>query len=216
MRWDREEVDSLSGGGYTVGDNTVAAIKLQSIIDTEDKFAFPSDGLYLKLYYESAEKDFGGDVSFDKVGAEYESYTTFLGRNTLHPKVTFGYADNSLPIAEQYSMGGFNSFLGLNEDDSRGRQLFLVNFEDRYWLPFKLVWDSYLSARYDLGTITAVPQELKFDTFRHGFGLILGLDTPIGPASFGGGVSFYFSRGLPNQPLSYGPVSFYFSIGPTL
>ena len=113
-------------------------------------------------------------------------------------------------------MGGYNSFFGLWEDDSRGRQLFLVNFEYRFHAPFRLLFDTYLGIRYDLGTISAIPEELKLSTFRHGIGTTLSMDTPLGAASFGVGMSFLFRRNLPSEPLSYGPVLFYFSIGPNL
>src|SRR5262249_50881111 len=129
---------------------------------------------------------------------------------------TFGYADATLPPAEQFSMGGFNSLFGLHEDDSRGRQLFLVNLEYRWLLPFKFVFDTYAKARYDLGTISEAPEELKLINFRHGIGIDLELDTPLGPAAFAAGKSFYFRKDLPNSPVTVGPLLLYFSIGHTL
>jgi NTE family protein len=59
-----------------------------------------------------------------------------------------------------------------------------------------------------------VPEEMKLDNFRHGVGLDLSFDTPIGPASFSLGKSFYF-RENPNGVVK-GPTLFYFSIGKKL
>jgi NTE family protein len=130
--------------------------------------------------------------------------------------VTFGFADATLPIAEQFTLGGYNSFFGLQEDDSRGRQLFLVNMEYRYQLPFRIIFDTYFKARYDLGTISLVPEELKFNSFRHGLGVEVALDTPLGAVSLGMGKSFFFRQDVPKTPVTNGPLLFYFSVGPEL
>jgi hypothetical protein len=80
-------------------------------------------------------------------------------------------------------------------------------------VPFRILFDAFLRVRYDLGTISAVPEEIKFSTFRHGVGAELALDTPVGQASIGVGKSFYFIRDLPQNPLQEGPFVFYFAIG---
>ncbi|HUL45331.1 MAG TPA: patatin-like phospholipase family protein [Bacteroidota bacterium] len=216
MRWENHQIQGLSGLGYTPEQYRFASVKLESNFDTEDKFLFPTEGMSLSISYESALKSLGSEVSFGKFGFTYESYHTFLPRNTIRPKITFGFADQTLPVAEQYSLGGINSFFGLRQDDSRGRQIFLVNMEYRYWLPFKLIFETYLKARYDLGTISLVPQELKFSNFRHGIGFELDLDSPLGQLGIGMGKSFYFRNDLPNSPVTVGPLLLYFSLGPPI
>jgi outer membrane protein assembly factor BamA len=213
LRVENHNIIGLSGLGFTPERYRFVGLRLRSLVDTKDKFAFPTEGLYLELSYESAMKSLGSQVGFGKIGVTYESYLTFLSRHTFHPKITFGFADQTLPIAEQYSLGGFNSFLGLRENDSRGRQLFLVNMEYRYWLPFRLIFETYLTVRYDLGTISSLPQEVKLVNFRHGVGGALALDTPLGEAAFGVGKSFFFRQELPASPVSVGPLLFYFSVG---
>ncbi|HZY10694.1 MAG TPA: patatin-like phospholipase family protein [Bacteroidota bacterium] len=216
LRTEKHQIISISGLGYNPEHYTFVALKLQSIIDTEDKFNFPTSGILLSLSYESALKTLGSDIGYGKIELSYETYLTPLRRHTIKPKFTFGFADETLPTSEQFSLGGLGSFFGLREDDSRGRQLFLINMEYRYSLPFKIIFETYLKARYDLGMISAIPQELKLNSFRHGIGGEIALDTPIGQASFGMGKSFYFREDLPHLPVSVGPLLFYFSIGPRL
>jgi NTE family protein len=216
IRAERQRIGSISGSGYTPEDYRLVSIKLQTTVDTEDRFAFPTEGVLLSLSYESAGKGLGSNVSFSKLNLMYESFFTIADRHTLGYRVTVGYADKTLPIAEQYSMGGINSFFGLLEDDSRGRQLFLVNAEYRYRLPFKIIFDTHLKGRYDLGMISAVPEDLKFREFRHGLGIELGLNTPLGPVMFGAGRSFFFRDDLSKPSISFGPVILYFSVGPPL
>jgi hypothetical protein len=85
--------------------------------------------------------------------------------------------------------------------------------EYRYALPFKLIFDSYLKLRCDLASISLQPQELKLASFRYAYGAELALDTPLGGASIGLGQSFYARRDLPNNPLGFGSLLAYFSIG---
>ena len=216
LRAENQEISAISGEGYTPERYRFVSLKLKSIVDTEDRFLFPRSGMNLTLSYETALKSLGSEVGFGKVGATYETYLTFLPRHTVRPRVTFGFADATLPIAEQYTLGGFRSLLGLRDDDSYGRQLFLVNMEYRFWFPFRIIFETYLKARYDLGTISLIPEELKINSFRHGFGAEICLDTPLGEASFGAGKSFYLKPGTSNSSMSFGPVLFYFSVGPNL
>ncbi len=188
-------------------------IRLGTQIDTKDRYPFPSKGIGLNLSYEFALEPLGSDIGYNDLKLTYETYTTWGRRHTFHPKFTMGFADRTMPLSQQFRLGGLDSFFGSREDDRRGRQLLLVNMEYRYLLPFRIIFESYLRARYDLGTISAVPEEIKFSTFRHAIGVELALETPVGPAVFGVGESFYFSKNLPQNPVQEGPFLFYFSIG---
>jgi NTE family protein len=216
LRIENHKIAAISGQGYTPERYNFVGLKLQSTVDTKDQYWFPSEGMYLSLSYESASKSLGSEVGFGKIVFDYETYLTVMPHHTLRPKLLFGFADATLPIAEQFSLGGFQSFYGLREDDSRGRQIFVTGLEYRYELPFRVIFPTYVKARYDLGTISLLPEELKLNSFRHGLGIELALDTPLGAAMFGAGKSFYFRRDLPQSPVTVGPLLFYFSVGSSL
>jgi NTE family protein len=216
FRMENHKLTGLSGEGYTPEQFHFASLRLQSTIDTKNKFLFPTEGTYASFSYESASERLGSEVGFGKVDLTYESYLTLSPGHTIRPKFTFGFADRTLPLTEQYTLGGLESFYGLREDDSYGRQILLINFEYRYSLPVKIIFDSYLKLRYDLVSISLVPEELKLRNFRHGYGVELALDTPLGDVSIGLGQSFYPRQDLPKTPIGFGPLLVYFSIGPAL
>lgn len=191
----------------------LSKIRIGTIVDSKDRDPFPTTGIGVKISYEFAFKGLGSEVGYNAFRFQYESYTTFGERHTLHPRLTFGFADRTMPLSEQFRLGGRESFFGTNEDDRRGRQLFVVNMEYIYRLPFRIIFDTYFSARYDLGSISTIPEEIKFNTFRHGIGVQLGFDTPVGLAAFAVGKSFYFVRDLPENPIQEGPFVFYFVVG---
>lgn len=216
IRIENQKIAAISGQGYTPERYNFVGVKLQSTVDTKNQYWFPTEGMYLSLSYESATKSLGSEVGFGKIVFDYETYLTVMPHHTLRPKLIFGFADATLPIAEQFSLGGLQSFYGLREDDSRGRQIFVTSLEYRYELPFRVIFPTYVKARYDLGTISLLPEELKLNSFRHGLGIELALDTPLGAAMFGAGKSFYFRRDLPQSPVTVGPLLFYFAVGSSL
>ncbi|MBF8249027.1 MAG: putative esterase [Bacteroidetes bacterium] len=95
----------------------------------------------------------------------------------------------------------------------RGRQLIVGSLEYIYESPFKLFFDTYLKARYDLGAIWSSPEQIRIVDFMHGIGVGVAFDTPIGPAEFSLGRAFFFRKDILDNPLSLGPFIAYFSIG---
>ncbi|MCX6137404.1 MAG: BamA/TamA family outer membrane protein [Ignavibacteriales bacterium] len=212
-RFEATHVASLSGLSLGAEELTLQAFRVNSTVDTQDKLPFPSSGSLMTISYEIATSRVAGDIGYSKIFFSYEWFDTFFKRHTLHPKFVFGFADETLPLSQQFSLGGENSFYGLAEEDSRGRQLFLLNVEYRFFFPFRLVWDTYLTVRYDLGSIWPTQSAIRLVDFHHGIGAGFGLDTPIGPARLSIGRSFFFRRDLLNQPVSLGPIMGYFSVG---
>ncbi len=207
------KIRSLANADALEDQYRLALFRLGTIVDTKDRSPFPLSGVGLDISYEFAVDGFGSSISYNSLKVTYETFTTWAGRHTFHPRFTMGFADKTMPFAQEFRLGGLDSFFGTREDDRRGRELLLMNMEYRYFLPFKILFETYLSARYDLGTISEVPEEIKFSTLRHGLGLELAFDTPIGQAGVGVGKSFFFNRDLPNDPVQQGPLVWYFVIG---
>jgi outer membrane protein assembly factor BamA len=142
----------------------------------------------------------------------YDWFQT-AGSSTFHPRIRFGFADETLPITEQFSLGGQESFFGLREDNTRGRQLLVASLEYRYHSPVKIFFETHLFARYDFGSIWPAPAAVRLVDLQHGVGAGLAFETPIGPVEFSLGQSFFFRKEILDTPISRGPLLGYFSIG---
>ena len=191
----------------------LVTIRAGTIVDSKDNYPFANSGVGLSMFYEFASQGLGSEVGYNALSVMWENYSTWGTRHTFHPKVTMCFADRTMPLSQQFRLGGRDSFFGLREDDQRGRELLLLNLEYRFLFPFKLLFDTYLRVRYDLGSISSVPEQIKFSTLSHGLGVELALRTPIGPASIGVGRSFKLSKDLPENPVQWGPFLFYFALG---
>ncbi len=206
---------SIAGDLFPTESYKISSIKFGTTVDNLDRFPYPRNGVAIDFAYESALLKLRGGVGFTKTSFSYETYHTYAHGHTLRPRILFGFADETLPLSEQFSLGGQHTFFGLREDNARGRQLLVVSLEYRYASPVNIFFDTYLKARYDFGSIWAKTEQIRLKNLRHGIGLSLALDTPIGPAEFAVGRSFYLRKELLDTPLSVGPTVLYFSIGRT-
>jgi NTE family protein len=204
---------NIENAASAEGHYRLVTIRAGTVVDSKDNYPFANTGVGLSMFYEFASEGLGSEIGYNALHVMWESYSTWGTRHTFHPRVVMGFADRTMPLSQQFRLGGRETFFGLREDDQRGRELLLVNLEYRLLLPFRLLFDTYLRVRYDLGSISAVPEEIKFNTLRHGIGSELVLRTPIGPASVGVGKSFFLSKDLPENPIQQGPFLFYFALG---
>lgn len=198
------------GSTYKIG---ILSFRLGLSIDSQNKYPFPTDGFLIKTYYETAQSVLGGDIGYTKLYFDYTNIYSLNRLSTFTARFVIGAADNTLPLSQNFSFGGANSFYGLREYEFRGRQIFLASLEYRFMLPFNLFFDTYIKARYDLGSIWSEKEQIRFKDLRHGVGAALAFDTPVGPAEFSVGESFYFKNTLANNTIVLGNLYFYFSIG---
>ena len=189
------------------------SLKLSLNIDTQNKYPYPTSGLKVNSYYETGQTLLAGDVGYSKFFINYQGFIALAEPSTISPRFTLGFADETLPLSQQFSFGGQHSFFGFKENDYRGRQIFITSVEYRYKLPVKLFFDTYVKTRYDLGSIWSQPEDIKFKEFKHGIGFALSFDTPIGPADFAIGKAFIIKNILSDNILSWGDAFLYFNIG---
>lgn len=192
----------------------IVSLGMGTTIDTQDRFPYPTRGMYFTAGYTAAQEGLGSDVSFTRFETEYLFYVSTPGQDwTLRPRMRFGYGDRTMPRSEEFRLGGQHSFLGMRENEYTGRQLFSAELLIRYTLPFKILVDTYASAHYGIGRTWENPEQIKVSTFLHGYGLSLGFDTPIGPADFSIGQTIEFRSGASGLRTRSRPLNAYFSIG---
>lgn len=157
---------------------TLKTVGLVSKVDTRDKVPYPNSGKYHVFQY---------DFNFDRKNRFfkfYNSITTFYSifkNHTVIPRLAWGTSELTTPFVEQFKLGGHESMYGLRENQMNGRHLFLASLEYRLRLPLKLLFDTYLSGRYDFGTVWRSHEDIKPRELIQGVGLGLAIDSIIGP-----------------------------------
>ncbi|MCW8809596.1 MAG: patatin-like phospholipase family protein [Ignavibacteriaceae bacterium] len=208
-----DEVKNKEGEVKTPYKTKILGLKISAIVDNQNIYPYPEDGLYFNGFYETAQSFLGSGEGYLLVSADLKYYYKFAAQHVVSPRVQVGFGDKTLPLSEQFTMGGLYSFFGAYENEFRGRQIFLTSLLYQYKLPFKIFFDTYAWFRYDLGTTWDVQEQIRFKDLRHGIGGAISFDTPIGPADFSIGRSFIISQGLTENSFVWGDVIFYFSIG---
>jgi NTE family protein len=212
-RWERHHVYNIFNAPITNEQYDISSIRFATRIDTQDRYPYPTDGVNMSFLYETALVRTAGAIGFTKLYISYEVATSLGRRHTIIPRVRLGLGDDAVPTSEQFSLGGADSFHGYREDNARGRQLLSTSLEYRYRLPFRVFVDTYLKARYDIGSIWLRTEEIRLVDLKHAVGFGVGFDTPAGPAEIAVGRSFYLRSDLLERPLALGPTVISFSIG---
>lgn len=206
-------LNTISGEEILSDNLRIIKLKFGTLIDSQDKIPFPNEGSLLNLYYETSQDNLGSNVSYSKIFINYEQYIPVGNSFTLKPRFIFGFADRTTPFQEQFSLGGETSFFGMVEDQLRGRQKLETSLELRYMLPIKIFFDTFLKFRYDLGRVWENAEDIRFKDLRHGIGMSISFDSPIGEASFSVGRTFLVNKGFTDKSFIFGPYTFYYSIG---
>ncbi len=206
-------LNTISGQEILSDNLRIIKLRFGTLIDSQDRIPFPTEGSLLNLYYETSQDNLGSNVSFSKIFVNYELYIPLGQKFTLKPRFIFGFADRTTPFQEQFSLGGESSFFGMVEDQLRGRQKLETSVELRYILPIKIFFDTYVKFRYDLGRVWENSEDIRFRDLRHGLGMSISFDSPIGEASFSVGRTFLINKGFTDKSFLFGPYTFYYSIG---
>lgn len=212
-KYQLDEVKNKLGNVVSAYKTKIVGLRISGVIDSQNKYPYPEDGIYFNGFYETAQSFLGGDEGYLVVGADLKYYLKLADRHVINPRIQIGFGDKTLPLSEQFLLGGQYSFFGAHEHEYRGRQIFLASLMYQYKFPFKIFFDTYFWFRYDLGSTWIVQEEIRFKDLRHGIGGTLSFDTPIGPMDFSVGRSFVISEGLKEGSFVWGDVLFYFSIG---
>ncbi len=189
----------------------VSTFFIRTLIDSKNKSNFATQGTLIDLNFESNLLSLENDVNFSKLEFVLDAYVSPVSNLTINPFIMFGLGDKTTPLAEFWGLGGQDMFYGMREFERIGRQIFVSSLEFRYKLPFEIFFDTYASFRYDIGGVWSVPEQIKFSNLRQGIGGSLLFDTPVGPASFSLGNSFYLLDN-PDRVI-FGPLLGYFAIG---
>jgi len=159
-------------------------VKFESVLENFDRLPFPTRGNRHLMQLQLAGKFIGGDEEFTRFYASFETYFPLNRYVTYHPRLEVGISRSGLPPSEQFFLGGLHSFAGFRTHQLAGDKMFIFSNEIRVKLPFKL----YLSGRHDMGEVYVSSDQIKLRNLRHGVGISLALDSPIGPFELGYGI----------------------------
>lgn len=189
IKW--EEVRSRNKISGTKEKLRLRALTLRSIVETINRYPFPTEGKRHNFYVEYTSDILGGQTKYIKVYSSIESYFPLTRQLNLHPKISIGWTDTKygIPLSEKFYLGGEYSFSGFRVDELVNDKMALGNIELRYKLPYRF----YLTGKYDAGEVYSTVEQIRLGKLRHGFGISIAYDSPLGPMDFGYGKTEHHS-----------------------
>ena len=176
------------GFGYPVGSNVLTSLRLSSVVDTRDQVPFTRSGRYFQIFYQQYKPITHDKTAFFKFQAHLESFWSF-GPHTAHTRFIGATSDQITPFSERFRLGGPDFIYGLHDQELIGRHVLLGSVEYRYQLRKRPWFDTYLSLRYDFGSVWDELRATEDERPHHSAGFALDVDTPIG--AIGAAIGFF-------------------------
>ena len=187
--------DTVAVGGYSAS----------VTIDQLDNLSFPRSGLFVSLGGRSFSRDFGSDVSYDRVTV---STCGAVSRGD-HALVAVARGGTSLgpvpPIYEQFELGGFLSLSGYERGQFLGPHYAFGELIYHYRflrLPRPFGTGLYAGVSLEAGNVWEDAGDAGMDGLLYAGSVFIGADTLLGPLYLGLGVtehgdsSGYISLGM--------------------
>lgn len=185
---------------------SVSALIARFVVDELNDPWFPESGVFVGASYDGARSFLGGNVRFDRLGADVSGVFS-LGPSSVLVRGEAGTSLGSqLPIWHRFTLGGFGRVSGLQERQLAGNYSGFgsVTYYHRISQPRGLapVGGFRVGGSLEAGNAWQTTDEISVETLRVGGSLFLGFETLIGPV--------YFAYGHADA----GQDSFYFVLGP--
>ncbi len=196
-RWERHRFRHPSA----YGEFDIVGLGAELGLDTEDRSPYPNQGVRLHAIIETAAEQIGSEREFTKLWGSWESFVTPIRRHTVGWRLMGGTISDYAPRDEKFRLGGMHSFPGLKLDELVNSRQLATGLEYRFDMLSRVLADSYIGARYDVGSGWDDPT-LHIDRieWNNSVALYFALDTVVGP------IHLQWSRlfgagGLTNQSL---------------
>jgi len=180
----------------------IRSIIMQTLIDSYDRYPFPTNGMINLIFIESSNEFFGGTEQFVKIFWSGTYVKTFVKKHTISGSFSFGTADPSTPEIESFTLGGNSSrvncydfesamshyyadFQGLHSEEKYGNYLAVGKMTYRLFIPRYF----YLDLLYNIGNVWDNNDTIKVDSLLQSYGIQGSFATYLGPLRFGWGIT---------------------------
>lgn len=159
----------------------IGAFGMQAEWDRRNKADYPNRGFFIQGNWEQAGTAFGGERSFRKLTADLRRYQPIdIPRkpgSTFATRLMAGNATGSLPLSEQFFLGGFDLLRGYDLFSIRGDRMALASAELRVPVGPGLVGVMFV----DHGAAWLPGTAAGSGGWRTGYGVGLRFASPVGP-----------------------------------
>ena len=174
-------------------DNKLSGIRARYWWDSLDSINFPRNGSTGSVDLFAAERALGSDETYKKFEANWLSAFSYADY-TVATGVKLGgrIGDDSLPVYDQFALGGFLQLSGLQSEQLRGQYVGfgrLLAYKNVGQFAGAFSGDLYMGGSLEAGNIWDTTDDIGFDDVRISASAFLGIDTLLGPLYLGYGIA---------------------------
>ncbi|MEE8525925.1 MAG: patatin-like phospholipase family protein [Thermoanaerobaculia bacterium] len=167
-----------------IDDVDFGAVVFEGTYDRLDSAGIPRHGGFARLRAFLSFEDLGADDEYDKLEAVAAQFVT-RGRHTFLGNLNVGWSPGGeLPVYDEFTLGGFRSLSGFQEDELRGQYLGVGRLGYYYRLTGKIYAGGWIEA----GNVWQTSDEVGEDLFV-AVTLLLGTETLAGPLYLAYGIA---------------------------
>ena len=161
-----------------LSEGRVVSLALTALRDSRDDRFRPTRGQRISLNTEVGLLALGGDFGFTKYVVDYQRVFRAWGRSVFVGRALIASAAGTLPLQEQFLLGGPSTVRSLSSGKYRGNNLVVVNLEYRFSLGtiIRQLGETQAILFADAGSTQLTTTDLKV-----GYGIGVAITTPIGP-----------------------------------
>jgi NTE family protein len=177
FRGSRVRLGSDPLSGTNTGSFDYLTLFGRAVYDSKDDRYFPTKGLQIILDSETVISTSSQGEYFTKLSGSFGWTTSLLRKQTLTPFVKWGFSDNSLPLHEQFRLGGPMDMPGYHRQEVWGNNMIVLGLRHRL----------SLYKGFSLQTILSVAgvfdrmRNLDAEKFITGISAGLAFSSPVGP-----------------------------------
>lgn len=164
--------------------------RLEMTADRLNRAGFPSDGYYAHLDASSSSETFNSERLYDRAELE-TAYAGSAGSGTWLFGTRFGTAFRStLPLAREFTLGGFMNLSGLRQEQLRGQHMAFARgvYLHRIGTLTEVTGSAmYIGASLETGNTWTTRDDISANDLRYGSSLFFGVDSILGPIYLGVG-----------------------------
>ncbi|MCP4648496.1 MAG: BamA/TamA family outer membrane protein [PVC group bacterium] len=183
------EFNSIQEGAFTA----------KLIYDQLDSHIFPSRGIQSQLALYLSDKKLGADFNYEKLKFDLMKARTYYRKHTFVAGCEAGMSvDEDTPFYDQFTLGGFLSLSGYEENQLRaqhsglGRLIYFYTLGDD---ASGVARNIHLGAALEYGNVWDDFDDIAFNDSRLSGTVFVGMKTMLGPLYFGYGLAEGYSDG---------------------
>lgn len=156
-------------------------LRFRTIVDQLDNVNFPRHGGYGRLDLYAARPELGDDTEYNRLDVTITKVLSYKQYTIMGAGMFKSYVNDSLPLYDEVSLGGFLTLSGLASDQLHGQRAALGRVMAYWQANTSIIGDLYLGGSLETGNVWEKSVDMRVEDLRVAGSVFVGFDSVAGP-----------------------------------